>query len=134
MASAPPANGYGQSRQPSRRGSMEGTDLEEFSPATWSSTTTSPKAARATYTRRTWSCGSASCTLRQRELALREQEMRMRRGPPPMGPPGSRRAARRHRPARGRRPVACSTTRDDDEDYFDPASTRVHDRPRTTLT
>ncbi|KAK8068055.1 2-dehydropantoate 2-reductase [Apiospora saccharicola] len=83
----PPSMGNG-SRQPSRRGSMEETDLNEFShlmlyddiaeagPEGGFPGDNSEIALR-----------ERELQLRQRELALREQEMRMRRGPPP-GPPG----------------------------------------------
>ncbi|KAL6883843.1 ketopantoate reductase PanE/ApbA domain-containing protein [Trichoderma longibrachiatum] len=104
----------GGSRAASRRGSMEGTDLEEFSHLVLYDdipegqeepfgTDPSDPALR-----------ERELQLRQRELALREQEMRMRRGPPPQAAaPPSRRGPP---PSRG-----GFDDDDDDEDYFDPA-------------
>ncbi|KAH8907888.1 ApbA-domain-containing protein [Coniochaeta sp. PMI_546] len=123
-----PPNGYGRppmngvpnggpaSRVQSRRGSMEGGDLDEFShlvvyddiPEGGPADYAAPQAALALKER--------ELALRQRELQLREQEMRLRgsgRGPPPG-------------PRRGQAPPSRSGAmfddEDDDDDYFDPAS------------
>jgi hypothetical protein len=115
----PPPNGYrphmnggpngNYSRQPSRRGSMDETDLGEFSHLV-----VYDDEADGGYPADggDLSMRDREMQLRQRELALKEQEMRMRRaGPPPR---------RRGPPPRG----AASVYGDDDEedDYFDPNS------------
>mgnify|MGYP005989153155 CR=1 FL=1 len=115
-----PPNGYGRpppppmnggSRAPSRRGSMDGNDLEEFSHLVMYDDIPEGQAANPDMALR-----ERELQLRQRELALKEQEMRMRRGPPgPTGPPG---------PRRGPHPMRNSTQvfddDDDDDDFFDP--------------
>jgi len=115
----PPPNGYPrpmnggyppQSRNQSRRGSMEG-DLEEFSHLVLYDDI--PEAGESTYG------GDGSdialrereLMLRQRELALKEQEMRMRRGPPGPGP-------RRAPPTPSIRNGGFDD--DDDDDYYGP--------------
>ncbi|GAB0139861.1 hypothetical protein EsHS_00000500 [Epichloe bromicola] len=116
---AGPTNGYprpppsmnGGSRAPSRRGSMDGNDLEEFSHLVLYDDI--PEGSEP-------SLGGDSdlalrereLQLRQRELALREQEIRMRRGPP-----GPRRGPH---PMRNSQQVFDDD--DDDDDFFDPAA------------
>ncbi|POR38765.1 Putative 2-dehydropantoate 2-reductase [Tolypocladium paradoxum] len=116
----PPPNGYprpppsvnGGSRAPSRRGSMDGNDLEEFSHLVLYDDI--PEGQEPSFG------GDSDITmrerefqLRQRELALREQEMRMRRGPPP----GARRGPH---PMRNSQQVFDDD--DDDDDFFDPTA------------
>ncbi|CEJ91224.1 Putative 2-dehydropantoate 2-reductase [[Torrubiella] hemipterigena] len=99
----------GGSRAPSRRGSMDGNDLEEFSHLVLYDDIPEHGGDGSDLALR-----ERELQLRQRELALKEQEMRMRRGPPgPPGPPG---------PRRGPHPMRTSTQAfddDDDDDYFD---------------
>jgi hypothetical protein len=105
-------NGYG-SRQPSRRSSLEGADLEEFSHVVLYDDI--PEGAEGPYGEpQDIALREKEFQLRQRELALREQEMRMRRGPPPprRGPPP---------PMRNGGPGVYDDE-DEGEDYFDPAS------------
>lgn len=122
-----PPNGYGRppmngapnggpaSRAQSRRGSMDGGDLDEFShlvvyddiPESGPAEYGAPQPGLALRER--------EMALRQRELQLREQEMRMRgggRGPPP-GP--------RRGPAPPSRSGNMFDDEDDDDDYIDPA-------------
>ncbi|KAJ9155481.1 2-dehydropantoate 2-reductase-like protein [Pleurostoma richardsiae] len=104
-----PPNGY-SSRAASRRGSMEGADLEEFSHLVVYDDI--PEGGEAGYPeQQDVGMRERELQLRQRELALREQEMRMRRGPPPgrRGPPVSMRNG-------------GFDEDDEDDDYFDPAS------------
>lgn len=113
----PPHMNGGGSRAGSRRGSLEGNDLEEFSHLVLYDDI--PEGQEPSL-----EGGSSDglrdreMQLRQREMALRDQEMRMRRGPPPGhhgGPP----------PRRGPHPMRHSQQvfddDDDDDDYFDPA-------------
>ncbi|KID72539.1 Meiotically up-regulated 72 protein [Metarhizium brunneum] len=105
----PPPSVNGGSRAPSRRGSMDGNDLEEFSHLVLYDDI--PEGQEP-------SLGGDSdmalrereLQLRQRELALREQEMRIRRGPP-----GPRRGPH---PMRNSQQVFDDD--DDDDDFFDP--------------
>jgi Ketopantoate reductase PanE/ApbA C terminal len=102
-------NGYPPPRNSSRRGSLEGNDLEEFSHLVLYDDI--PESGESNY-------GDGSdlalrereLMLRQRELALREQELRLRSGGrgPRRGPPT---------------PSVRNGGFDDDEDdgYFDPA-------------
>lgn len=107
----PPPSMNGGSRAPSRRGSMDGNDLEEFSHLVLYDDI--PEGSEP-------SLGGDSdvalrereLQLRQRELALREQEIRMRRGPP-----GPRRGPH---PMRNSQQVFDDD--DDDDDFFDPAA------------
>ncbi|CAK7562975.1 MAG: hypothetical protein SEPTF4163_000831 [Sporothrix epigloea] len=110
-----PLNGYPQSRQPSRRGSMEGSDLQEFrhlvlyNDGPESSQGPPPQDSDLALRER-------ELQLRQRELALREQEMRMRRsGPPPQALP--RRGAP---PSRNGGAMSVYDDEDEDGDFFDP--------------
>lgn len=122
-----PPNGYGRppmmnggpngypggpgSRQPSRRGSMEAPDLEEFSHLVLYDDI--PEGGEAEYGPQDMALRERELQLRQKELALREQEMRMRRG----GPPGPRRGA-----APSRNGGAMFDDEDDDDDYIDPTA------------
>lgn len=121
----PPMNGMPNGRQPSRRGSLEGTDLEEFSHLVVYDDipeggepdfVPSPQAHDLVLRER-------ELQLRQREMALREQEMRMRRGPPGPGPgPGSRRGGPVMRNGSGMMGAGAMEDDDDDDDYFDPTA------------
>ncbi|KAI6369449.1 hypothetical protein MCOR25_004407 [Pyricularia grisea] len=114
-------NGYPGSRTASRRGSMEGADLEEFSHLVVYDDI--PESGEANYTPDTHELAirERELQLRQRELALREQEMRMRRGPGPGPGPGPRRGP----PTPSVRNVGMYDDEDEDEDYFDPTGASV---------
>lgn len=117
-----PPNGYGRgppphmnggSRAPSRRGSMEGNDLEEFSHLVLYDNIPEGQEPSARGDPSDMGLRERELQLRQREMALREQEMRSRRGPPPG--PGRR----------GPHPMRHSQQQvfdddDDDDDYVDP--------------
>ncbi|KAK8073700.1 alcohol dehydrogenase [Apiospora phragmitis] len=115
-----PPNGYAGSRQPSRRGSMEETDLNEFSHLMLYDdiAEAGPDGAYP---------GEGSeialrereLQLRQREIALKEQEMRFRRGPPP-GPPGPPGPRRRPGPPPSVRGGAFDDEDEELDDFFDP--------------
>ncbi len=107
----PSTNGYPGPRQASRRGSMEGADLEEFSHLVVYDDI--PEGGEATYQHDQISIRERELDLRHRELALREQEMRMRRGGGGSGPP------RRPPPTRG---AGMYDDEDEDEDFFDPSA------------
>ncbi|SPJ81781.1 related to meiotically up-regulated gene 72 protein [Fusarium torulosum] len=124
----PPSMNGGGSRQPSRRGSLEDTNLEEFSHLVLyddipeGSETSVGGGEPSDITMR-----ERELALRQREMALREQEMRMRRGPPPPGPPGGHGGPG---PRRGPHPMRNSKQvfdedEDDDDEYFDPTANPV---------
>lgn len=109
----PPNGGYPQSRQQSRRGSMEGADLEEFSHVVLYDDI--HEGSQGPYPQDSdLALRERELQLRQRELALREQEMRMRRGgpigPPRRGPP----------PVRNGGGIGVYDDEDEDDDYFDP--------------
>lgn len=116
MNGGPGPNGVPASRTQSRRGSMDGADLDEFShlmiyddiPEAGEAELGAQQAAIALRER--------ELALRQRELQIREQEMRMRRGPPSGSGPGPMR--------RGPAPPSRNGPMYDDEeegdDYFDP--------------
>ncbi|KAG0651664.1 Meiotically up-regulated 72 [Hyphodiscus hymeniophilus] len=117
-----PPNGYGRPmagngyppRNQSRRGSLEGNDLEEFSHLVLYDDI--PESGESNYGGDGSELGirERELMLKQRELALREQEMRIRnRGPP--GPPGPRRGPSTPSVRNG------GFDDDDDDDYFDPA-------------
>ncbi|KAI1088936.1 ApbA-domain-containing protein [Rostrohypoxylon terebratum] len=118
-------NGHPASRQPSRRGSFDETDLGEFSHLVVYED--SADAGDAGYNADTSDIAlrERELQLRQRELALKEQEMRMRRGGPPgPGPlpgPGPMPNGRRRAP-----PVRSGggmyDDEDEEDDYFDPNS------------
>ena len=113
----PPMNGG--SRAPSRRGSFEGNDLEEFSHLVLYDDI--PEGSEPSIAGDDYSARDRDMQLRQREMAIREQEMRMgggRRGPPSHhGPPGP--ARRGPHPMRNSQQVFDDD--DDDDDYFDPS-------------
>ena len=111
-----PPNGYGRpmtsngyaSRNQSRRGSMEGNDLEEFSHLMLYGDI--PESGESTYDGDNTDAGlrEREFMLRQRELALKDQEMRMRRGGGRRGPGSVRNGG---------------FDDEDDDDYFDPMDT-----------
>lgn len=113
-----PPNGYGRpmtsngyaSRNQSRRGSMEGNDLEEFSHLMLYGDI--PESGESTYGDDNTDAGlrEREFMLRQRELALRDQEMRMRRGGGGGG--GGRRGPGSVRNG--------GFDDEDDDDFFDP--------------
>lgn len=110
-----PPNGYGrpmtgngyQSRNQSRRGSMEGGDLEEFSHLMLYGDGIEPGGSNYAGDNSDVALRERELMLRQRELALREQEMRMRREGGGRKGPGSVRNG-------------GGFDDDDDDDYFDP--------------
>jgi hypothetical protein len=112
-----PPNGYGRpmtgngyaSRNQSRRGSMEGNDLEEFSHLVLYGDI--PESGESAYGGDNTDVGirEREFMLRQRELAVRDQEMRMRRGG---GNGGGRRGPGSVRNG--------GFDDEDDDDYFDP--------------
>lgn len=113
----PPAGYFPPSRQASRRGSMEGADLEEFShlvvyndiPERGESEYGGPSVGPQEIALR-----ERELQLRQREVALREREMNMARRPMP-GP---------RRPLPNQRNVSQAFDDDDDDDcYVDAPST-----------
>ena len=118
-------NGYGRppshmngggSRAPSRRGSMDGNDLEEFSHLVLYDDI--PEGSEQSFGGEPseMALRDREMQVRQREMALRDQEMRMRRGPPGLhGPPGPRRGPH---PMRNSQQVFDDE--DDDDDNFDP--------------
>ncbi|KAJ5053856.1 uncharacterized protein L3040_000146 [Drepanopeziza brunnea f. sp. 'multigermtubi'] len=111
-----PGNGY-PARNPSRRGSLEGNELEEFSHLVLYDDI--PESGESNHG------GDASklalrereLILRQRELAIREQELRLRNGV------GGRGLPRRGPPTPSVRNGGFDE--DDDEDGFDPADVPV---------
>jgi len=119
-----PPNGYGRPmpgpngyplRQQSRRGSLEGNELEEFSHVVLYDEI--PESGESNYGEADGGTNLAlrerELMLRQRELAIREQEMRMRSNGGGRGP--------------RRGPVPAPSVRngafddDDDDDFIDPA-------------
>ena len=110
--SRPPShmNGGGNSRAPSRRGSMDGNDLEEFSHLMLYDDI--PEGEEPSLAGDPMALREREMQLRQRELALREQEMRSRRGPPP--------APHRRGPHPMRNSQQAFDDDDDDDDYIDP--------------
>ncbi|KAG7138897.1 Meiotically up-regulated gene 72 protein like [Verticillium longisporum] len=118
-------NGYPGpgSRAPSRRGSMEANDLEEFSHLVLYDDI--PEGGEPGYGPEGGDVGirERELELRQRELALREQEMRMGRGR--RGPPPSRRGP--HPMRHSAQPSAHGgfDDDDDDDDYFDPTNAPI---------
>ncbi|KAL7796502.1 ketopantoate reductase PanE/ApbA domain-containing protein [Trichoderma ceciliae] len=110
----PPHMNGGGSRAASRRGSMDGNDLEEFSHLVLYDDIPEGQEQSFGTENSDMALRERELQLRQRELALREQEMRMRRGPPPQASaPPSRRGPP---PSRG-----GFDDDDDDDDYFDPS-------------
>ncbi|KAH7304920.1 ketopantoate reductase PanE/ApbA-domain-containing protein [Stachybotrys elegans] len=114
----PPPHMNGGSRGPSRRGSMDGNDLEEFSHLVLYDDI--PEGQEPSFGESSdASLRDREMQLRQREMALRDQEMRVRRGPPPgpgyQGQPGPRRGPH---PMRNSQQVFDED--DDDDDFIDP--------------
>jgi hypothetical protein len=106
----------GGSRAPSRRGSMDGNDLEEFSHLVlYDNIPEGQEPPRGDQS--DMGLRERELQLRQRELALREQEMRSRRGPP-LGP-------QRRGPHPMRHSQQVFDDDDDDDDYIDPMNTAV---------
>ena len=87
----PPQMNGGGSRAASRRGSMDGNDLEEFSHLVLYDDIPEGQEPSFGTDNSDMAIRERELQLRQRELALREQEMRMRRGPPQPSAPPSRR-------------------------------------------
>ncbi|KAK5663197.1 hypothetical protein OQA88_6614 [Cercophora sp. LCS_1] len=122
----PPPNGMGPNgRQPSRRGSMEGGDLDEFSHLVVYDDI--PEGGEVGYPPQAHDLAlrERELQLKQRELALREQEMRLRRAAAGVGPgPGPGPGPRRGPPPPMRQNGGAGMYDDDDDedDYFDPAS------------
>ncbi|TWU77030.1 hypothetical protein ED733_007712 [Metarhizium rileyi] len=107
----PPPSVNGGSRAPSRRGSMDGNDLEEFSHLVLYDDI--PEGQEPSFGGESdLGLRERELQLRQRELALREQEMKLRRGPP-----GPRRGPH---PMRNSQQVFDDD--DDDDDFFDPGA------------
>ncbi|RKF61367.1 putative 2-dehydropantoate 2-reductase [Erysiphe neolycopersici] len=106
-------NGQHVQRNQSRRGSMEGNDLEEFSHLVLFDDI--PESGENGYTVELSQIAlrERELALRQRELALREQEMRLKAGA--IAPRSSRRA---QKPPSIRN---AGFDDDDDDDYVDPA-------------
>ena len=105
-----PPNGYPSSRAASRRGSMDGADLDEFSHVVLYDDI--PEGGESAFggDAADLALRERELQIRQRELALREQELRMRRGgPPPRRGPMSMRSQ-------------MLDDEDDEDDYFDPNS------------
>ncbi|PHH64068.1 hypothetical protein CDD81_5061 [Ophiocordyceps australis] len=110
----PPPSVNGGSRAPSRRGSMDGNDLEEFSHLVLYDDI--PEGHEPVVSGESdLALRERELQLRQRELALREQEMRLRRGPPPG--PMSRRG-----PHPMRHSHQAFDDDDDDDDLLDPTA------------
>jgi 2-dehydropantoate 2-reductase len=135
MNGGPPPNGYprppsamngpmngpmngGGSRAPSRRGSMDGNDLEEFSHLVLYDDIPEGQEPASMGDPADIALRERELQIRQRELALREQEMRMRRGPPPPGPHGPPGPRRGPHPMRSQQ--AAFDDDDEDDDFFDP--------------
>lgn len=123
MGGGPP-NGYsrppshmngGGSRAASRRGSMDGNDLEEFSHLMLYDGIPEGGEPTRPMDPQDIAMRERELQLRQRELAMREQEMRSRRGPPPVGP-----QRRGPHPMRNSQQVFDD---DDDDDGYDPMPT-----------
>ena len=106
----PPPNG----RLPSRRGSMEGGDLEEFGHLMLYDDIPENGGAYGPPGPHDMAIRERELQLRQRELALREHEMRFRRGGG--GGPGPRRGP----PPPPSRAGGGFDDDDEDDDYFDP--------------
>ncbi len=118
-----PMNGGPNGRQPSRRGSMEGADLDEFSHLVVYDDI--PEGGEVGYPPQAHDLvlRERELQLKQRELALREQEMRLRRAAAGVGPgPGPGPGPRRGPPPPARHNGAMYDDDDDDDNYFDPAS------------
>lgn len=119
----PPPNGLPGSRAASRRGSMEGGDLDEFSHLVLYDDI--PEGGEAAYPQPSphdLALREKELQLRQRELALREQEMKLRRAAAGVGP-GPRRGP--PPPMRSNGGGMYDDDDDEDDDYFDPAAAPV---------
>ncbi|KFA49664.1 hypothetical protein S40293_01375 [Stachybotrys chartarum IBT 40293] len=114
----PPPHMNGGSRAPSRRGSMDGNDLEEFSHLVLYDDIPEGHEPSIGGDSSDLSIRDREMQLRQREMAMREHEMRMRRGPP--GPPGPGPGGPRRGPHPMRNSQQVFDDDDDDDDYFDP--------------
>lgn len=112
----PPQMNGGGSRAASRRGSMEGNDLEEFSHLVLYDDIPEGQEQSFGTDNSDLALRERELQLRQRELALREQEMRMRRGPPPPPQASAPPSRRGPPPSRG-----GFDDDDEDDDYFDPS-------------
>lgn len=113
-------NGHGRpqmnggSRAPSRRGSMDGNDLEEFSHLVLYNDI--PEGSEPPFAEPSdLALREREMQVRQREMALREQDMRVRRGAP--GPHGVSGPRRGPHPMRNSQQVFDD---DDDDDFYDP--------------
>ncbi|KAL2020955.1 hypothetical protein VTK56DRAFT_7729 [Thermocarpiscus australiensis] len=114
-----PPNGMSNARLPSRRGSMEGADLEEFSHLVLYDDI--PEGGEVDYSQPSphdLALREKELQLRQRELALREQEMKLRRAAAGVGP-----GPRRGPPPPMRNNGGMYDDDDEEDDYFDPTST-----------
>lgn len=109
----PHMNGGGGSRAPSRRGSMDGNDLEEFSHLVLYDDIPEGQEGSIAGDHSDMALRDREMHHRQREMSMRDHEMRSRRGPPP-GPQ-----------RRGPHPMRHSQQvfDDDDDDYIDPMPT-----------
>jgi hypothetical protein len=115
----PPPNGMPGSRVQSRRSSMEGADLEEFSHLVLYDDI--PEGGEAGYPQpspQEIALRERELQLRQRELALREREMNLRRAAAGAGP-----GPRRGPPPPMRNNGGAFDDEDEDDDYFDPNGT-----------
>ncbi|KAK0733616.1 ketopantoate reductase PanE/ApbA-domain-containing protein [Lasiosphaeria miniovina] len=113
-----PPNGMPNGRQQSRRGSMEGADLEEFSHLVVYDDI--PEGGGVGYPQQhDLVLRERELQLRQRELALKEQEIKLRRAAAGVGQ-GPRRGPP---PPMRQNGVGVYDEEDDDDDYFDPSST-----------
>ncbi|KAI1379807.1 ApbA-domain-containing protein [Hypoxylon crocopeplum] len=115
-------NGHPPSRQPSRRGSFDDTDLGEFSHlVVYEDAADAGDGYNADAP--DMALRERELQIRQRELALKEQELRMRRGgPPPMGPPMGPPMNGRRRAPPVRSGGGMLDDEDEEDDYFDPNS------------
>ncbi|OAA67629.1 Ketopantoate reductase ApbA/PanE [Cordyceps fumosorosea ARSEF 2679] len=112
MNRPPPQHMNGGSQVPSRRGSMDGNDLEEFSHLVLYDDI--PEGHEQNFGSDNGEAAMREREMHARQRGMKEQDMRMRRGPPPPGPPG---------PRRGPHPMRHSTQMyddDDDDDFYDP--------------
>ena len=121
----PPPNGAPNGRQLSRRGSMEGAELDEFSHLVVYDDI--PEGGEVGYPPQAHDLAlrERELQLKQRELALREQEMRLKRATGGAGPPGPGPRRGPPPPMRQNSGAMWDDDDDDDGDYFDPASAPV---------
>jgi hypothetical protein len=104
----------------SRRGSMEGNDLEEFSHVmTYENGEGLPDGSSGSFGEPSGGTPSSSeLALRERELALRQREIELREREQHMGPRRGPPPRRHPRPP----PHGTFDDEDDEDDYFDPMS------------